>query len=145
MYLRNFANKVYLVHRRNELRADKSLQKRLFESDINFIWDSVPTKLIGNPKLTELEVKNVKTNELTSISVDGVFVAVGQKPETDDFMDMVACEKGYVLTDESMSTNLPGVFAAGDIRAKQLRQVVTAVSDGAIAADSAIKYLMENA
>ncbi len=143
LYLESFAKTVYLIHRRDSLRADKTLQGRLEKSKVKVLWNSVITKLTGLPKLTEITVKDVKTNTLTPFSVDGVFVAIGQKPQSDEFANQIEMQNGYVVTDDAMRTNIDGVFAAGDIRVKQLRQVVTAVADGAIAADSAIKYLLE--
>ncbi len=142
LYLEKIASKVYIIHRRNELRADKILQRRIENSNIEVIWDSVVTSLIGNEKLTELTLNNVKTNTLTSLLVDGVFVAIGQTPNTKLFENIDKDESGYILTDDNMHTNIDGVFAIGDCRSKSLRQVVTACSDGAIAADQAIKDLM---
>lgn len=141
LYLEKFASKVYLIHRRDELRADKTLANRIKNSGIITVWNSVVTKLIGDTKLAQIEVKNIKTDSLTSYSVNGVFVAIGQTPSSDRLNFLPLNDAGYVVTDENMCTPLRGVFVAGDIRAKQLRQIVTAAADGAIAADSAIKYL----
>ncbi len=145
LYLEKIAKKVYLIHRRNELRADKIMSDRVKESTVEILWDSVVTQAIADEQLAEIEVKNVKTGSLSRVSVDGLFVAVGQTPNT-DFLG--ATDKkpnlsttGYIATDEEMRTNIDGVFAAGDVREKSLRQIVTACADGAVAANSAIKYL----
>ena len=145
LYLEKIAKKVYLIHRRDELRADKIMSDRVKKSSVEILWDSVVTQAIENEQLAEIEVKNVKTGSLSRVSVDGLFVAVGQTPNT-DFLEL-ADEKpsmnaaGYIITNEEMQTNIDGVFAAGDVREKSLRQIVTACADGAVAANSAIKYL----
>ncbi len=141
LYLEKLAKKVYLVHRRNALRADKILCDRLEKSSVEIVWDSVVDSLHGNDKITEMTLKNVKTDTLTSFSVDGVFVAIGQTPNSQLFESVKKTESGYIQTDELMRTNIEGVYAVGDVRDKSLRQVVTACSDGAIAADDAIKFL----
>ena len=141
LYLEKLAKKVYLVHRRNALRADKILCDRLEKSRVEIVWDSVVDSLHGNDKITEMTLKNVKTDTLTSFSVDGVFVAIGQTPNSQLFESVQKTESGYIETDELMRTNIEGVYAVGDVRDKSLRQVVTACSDGAIAADDAIKFL----
>ncbi len=141
LYLEKLAKKVYLVHRRNALRADKILCDRLEKSSVEIVWDSVVDSLHGNDKITEMTLKNVKTDTLTSFSVDGVFVAIGQTPNSQLFESVQKTESGYIQTDELMRTNIEGVYAVGDVRDKSLRQVVTACSDGAIAADDAIKFL----
>lgn len=144
LYLENFASEVYLIHRRNELRADKILADRIKKSSVKIIWDSIVENLNGTPKLTEIIVKNIKNDILNSICVNGLFVAVGQKPATELLEGIKLNQSGYVITDETTATNVEGVFAAGDVREKALRQVVTAAADGAIAADSAIKYIAEH-
>lgn len=141
LYLEKLAKQVYLVHRRNALRADKILCDRLEKSSVEIVWDSVVDSLHGNDKITEMTLKNVKTDTLTSFSVDGVFVAIGQTPNSQLFESVQKTESGYIQTDELMRTNIEGVYAVGDVRDKSLRQVVTACSDGAIAADDAIKFL----
>lgn len=144
MYLTNFASSVNIIHRRSELRAAKSIQEKAFNNPkIEFIWDSVVTEFEGEDHLTAMVLENVKTHETTRIAGDqfGVFVFVGFKPSTEIFEDQLNLEKGYIRTNEEMETELPGVFAAGDCRIKSLRQVVTAVSDGAIAAVNAGKYI----
>lgn len=144
LYLKNFASEVYLIHRRDSLRAEKTLADALLKSGVKIIWDSVVENINGDDSVESLTLKNVKTNELSSLQVDGLFVAVGQVPESKAFDWLELDAQGYVITKEDMSTAFEGVFAAGDLRQKPLRQVVTAASDGAIAANSAIKYLTEN-
>lgn len=141
LYLEKLAKKVYIVHRRDKLRADAIVAKRLLSSSIQPIWDSVVQSVEGEDKVTELTLKNVKTDDLTSLSVDGVFVAIGQTPNSQGFDGVDVTTSGYILTDERMRTNLQGVYAVGDVREKSLRQVVTACADGAIAADDIIKLL----
>ena len=141
LYLGNFAKDVYLIHRRDSLRASKVLQEKLLNSNVKILWDSTVEKLEGNP-LEKVVVKNVKTNETTSVDVNCLFVAVGQDPASSLFLDKLDNENGYILADENMATNIEGVFVAGDIRKTPLRQIITACADGAIAGESAIKYLM---
>ena len=144
LYLEKFASSVTLIHRRDALRADAILAKRIAESTVKVAWDSVVTQLNGENKLSSVTLKNVKTGELSDLPVSGLFVAVGQTPATEGLKG-VELDGGYIVTDEEMRTSLPGVFAAGDVRKKTLRQVVTATADGAIAAESAIKFLNTNA
>ncbi|MDO5331365.1 MAG: thioredoxin-disulfide reductase [Bacillota bacterium] len=146
MYLTRFGTEVNLIHRRDELRAAKSIQEKAFANPkMHFIWNSVVKEFKGLDKLDEMILENTKTGELTSIKHDmfGVFVFVGYTPQTGIFEDQLPLEKGYIRTDEEMQTAIDGVFAAGDCRIKSLRQVVTAVSDGAIAAVNAAKYVEE--
>ena len=137
--------KVYLVHRRDELRADKVLQDKLFKcANVEMVWDSVPTVIEGTDKVEDIKVHNVKTDEGKTIAVDGVFIAVGILPNTEKFKGLVDLdESGYIITGEDGVTSTPGIFAAGDIRTKNLRQVVTAVADGANAVASVQRYLIE--
>lgn len=137
--------KVYLVHRRDELRADKVLQDKLFKcANVEMVWDSVPTVIEGTDKVEDIKVHNVKTDEEKTIAVDGVFIAVGILPNTEKFKGLVDLdESGYIIAGEDGVTSTPGIFAAGDIRTKNLRQVVTAVADGANAVASVQHYLME--
>lgn len=144
LYLEKFASSVTLIHRRDALRADAILAKRIAESTVKVAWNSVVTQLNGENKLSSVTLKNVKTGELSDLPVSGLFVAVGQTPATEGLKG-VELDGGYIVTDEEMCTSLPGVFAAGDVRKKTLRQVVTATADGAIAAESAIKFLNTNA
>ena len=142
MYLTKFARKVTIIHRRDELRAAKSIQEKAFANPkITFLWDSVVEEVGGDGLLQTMTVKNVKTGELTKIEADpkdglfGLFGFIGMIPNIGVFADKVETDdKGYIKTDEDMHTNVSGVYAAGDVRAKSLRQVVTAVADGAIAA-----------
>ena len=141
LYLEKLANKVYLVHRRDALRADKILCDRLEKSNVSILWDSVVESLHGKDKIAQMTLKNVKNNTLTTVSVDGVFVAIGQIPNSQLFENLKKTESGYIETDDVMRTNIEGVYAVGDVREKTLRQVVTACADGAIAADDIIKNL----
>ncbi len=150
MYLTKFARKVTIIHRRDELRAAKSIQEKAFKNEkIDFLWDSVVDELHGDGILDGLTVKNVKTGELTRIDADegdgmfGVFGFIGYSPKSELFEGQIEMENGYILTDDCMHTNIDGVFAAGDIRKKCLRQVVTAAADGAIAAQQAEKYIAD--
>lgn len=151
MYLTKFARKVTIIHRRNELRAARSIQAKAFANPkIDFMWDTVVEEINGDGIVESMVVKNVKTGELTEVFADeddgtfGIFVFIGFRPNTEVFKGHVEMdEKGYILTDPDMHTNVPGVFAAGDIRQKSLRQVVTACADGAIAAVQAGKYIEE--
>lgn len=137
--------KVYLVHRRDELRADKVLQDKLFNcANVEMVWDSVPTVIEGTDKVEDIKVHNVKTDEEKTIAVDGVFIAVGILPNTEKFKGLVDLDEGgYIIAGEDGVTSTPGIFAAGDIRTKNLRQVVTAVADGANAVASVQRYLIE--
>ncbi len=148
MYLTKFARKVTIVHRRDELRAAKSIQEKAFKNPkMAFMWDSVITEVKGDGILESMIVKNVKTGEEKEIFADendgtfGVFVFIGYSPATKLFDGIIEMENGYIKTDDNMKTNVPGVFAAGDNRVKSLRQVVTASADGAIAAVQAEKYI----
>ena len=137
--------KVYLVHRRDELRAEKILQECLFAcKNVELIWDSIPLSIEGTDKVEALKIQNKKTQEESFIETDGVFIAVGIVPGTEKFKDLVKLdEAGYIVAGEDGITSEPGIFAAGDIRIKNLRQVVTAVADGANAVASAQRYLLD--
>ena len=148
MYLTKFARKVTIIHRRDELRAAKSIQEKAFANPkIAFMWDSVVVRVDGDDLLSSMTVKNVKTGELTVVEADeedglfGLFGFIGYNPNSKLFEGMLEMENGYIRTDDNMHTNIPGVFAAGDIRVKSLRQVVTAAADGAIAAMQAEHYI----
>ncbi len=150
MYLTKFARKVTLIHRRDELRAAKSIQEKAFANPkMAFMWDSVVQSVDGDELLSKMVVKNVKTGELTTIEADpddglfGVFGFIGYNPNSKLFEGMLEMDHGYIKTDENMHTSLKGVFAAGDIRVKSLRQVVTAAADGAIAAMQVEKFINE--
>ncbi|MDC7291011.1 thioredoxin-disulfide reductase [Blautia schinkii] len=144
VFLARLCKKVYVVHRRDEMRAEKILQERLFACEnVEMVWDSVPLEIQGKEQVTGLKVRNVKTEEERVISTDGVFIAVGIIPNTGLFKELVKLDDGgYIMAGEEGITSTPGVFAAGDIRTKALRQVVTAVSDGANAVVAAQHYLL---
>ncbi len=146
LYLARFCPKIYIIHRRDTMRATKLLQNELCcNKKIEFLWDSVVEEIEGQFGVEGLKIKNVKTGEQSSIKVDGLFVAIGLNPNNSVVKDKVKLNKdGYVITDERMRTNIPGVFAAGDLREKYLRQVITAAADGASAAYSAEQYINEN-
>src|SRR5690625_202665 len=144
VYLTRFAKKVTIIHRRDELRAQKILQERAFANEkVELIWDTVVEKINGeNGKVTSVSLRNVKTEERTDFATDGVFVYIGMVPLSEPFKSLgIVDEEGYIPTNEKMETRVPGVFAAGDIRVKDLRQIVTATGDGSIAAESAIAYV----
>ena len=143
MYLTKFAKKVYLIHRRNELRADKIVQERAFGNDkMEFVWDSVVEEVQGQDTVNNLVIKNVKTGEITDLGVDGVFPYIGFNPNITDINGQVEQDQnGFIITDETMKTSIDGVYAVGDVRKTPLRQVITAAADGAIGAVYAGKYL----
>ena len=149
MYLTKFARKVTIIHRRDELRAAKSIQEKAFKNEkIHFLWNTVVDEVDGEDDiLSKMIVKNTKTGELTTIEADeddglfGLFGFIGLLPKSDLFEGVIDMDKGYIKTDDNMHTNVEGVYAAGDIRVKSLRQVVTAAADGAIAAMQAEKYI----
>ncbi|MBU8566302.1 thioredoxin-disulfide reductase [Virgibacillus pantothenticus] len=144
IYLTRFANKVTIVHRRDQLRAQRILQDRAFENDkIDFIWDTVVEKINeGAGKVGSVTLKNNNTGETYDHEIDGVFVYIGMVPLSEPFQSLgITNEEGYIPTNENMETKIPGIFAAGDIREKTLRQIVTATGDGSIAAEQAIKYV----
>jgi len=145
IYLTRFASKVYLIHRRAQLRAEKILQERAFSNPkISFIWDTIVKSIEGNKKVEKLRLLNVKNQEEMELGVDGIFVYMGSIPNSSIVKDLMQLgENGYIITDAMMRTNVPGIFAAGDVRNTVLRQLATAVGDGAIAANSAEKYLRE--
>ena len=144
IFLARGCNKVYVVHRRDELRAAKVLQESLLSlPNVEMVWDSVAKSINGDGKVESVTVTNVKDGSERTIPVSGVFIAVGIEPRSSYAGQNIAMdEKGYILADETGTTNVPGVFAAGDVRKKQLRQVVTAVADGANAVTSVEKYLL---
>ena len=151
LFLTRFARKVTIIHRRDQLRAVKTIQERAFANEkIDFLWNTVVEKVDGDMALNEMTLRNVVTGETTVIRASeadgtfGLFGFVGFAPNTALFEGMVDMQNGYIVTDEDMRTNLPGVFAAGDLRVKSLRQVITAAADGAIAAMQAAKYIEEN-
>ncbi|WP_339227364.1 thioredoxin-disulfide reductase [Oceanobacillus sp. FSL K6-2867] len=144
IYLTRFADKVTIIHRRDELRAQRIIQERAFDNDkIDFIWDTVVNTINGpEGKVSSVTLENKKTGEVSEFAADGVFVYIGMVPLSEPFKSLgITNSDGYIPTNENMETNLPGIFAAGDIREKTLRQIVTATGDGSIAAEAAIKYV----
>lgn len=143
--LSRIAKKVIIVHRRDTLKATRIYHEPLMNAEnVEFKWDSTVAELLYEDKITGVKIKNVKTGEESIIDCDGVFVSVGRKPATDFLGSQLDLdENGYIIADETTKTSIPGVYAVGDIRTKQLRQVVTAVSDGAMAVHSAEEYLAE--
>lgn len=141
-YLSNLVNKVYLIHRRDEFRADKIEVDRLKEkNNVEFIYNSTVTRLNGQDALESIEITN-KNGETRELPVKGLFIAIGKIPENENFKNIISVdENGYINAKENCHTNVEGIFAAGDNRVKDLRQLVTATSDGAIAATEAIKYI----
>jgi thioredoxin reductase (NADPH) len=150
MYLAKFARHVTIIHRRDELRAARSIIERADQvENLSFLLETIVTEVGGDGLLSRLTVENVGTGESRVIEAAagdnfGLFIFVGMRPTSDLFGMELDTENGYIITDERMRTNIPGVFAAGDIRSKLLRQVVTATADGAIAAIEAEKYMIEN-
>ena len=143
LYLTRFAAKVYLVHRRNALRAEKIIQERAFQNPkIEILWDTVVTRVLGDSGVEGLELQDLKTKALRTLKVGGVFFYVGWLSNTEFLKGIVNLDQqGYVVTDDRMATSAPGVFAAGDVRKKLLRQIATAVGDGAMAAFAAGQYI----
>ena len=146
IFLTQFAKSVTIVHRRDELRAQRVLQDRAFANDkINFIWDSVVKEIKGENRVESVVIENVKTNQVTEHAFGGVFIYVGLDPVSDFTKDLqIQDESGWIVTDDHMKTSVAGVFAVGDVRQKDLRQVTTAVGDGAIAGQEAYKYITEH-
>jgi len=143
LFLTKFASKIYLVHRRDKLRATKLLQERAWsEEKIEIIWDSIPKRIVGEAGVEGIDLKNVKTGEESHLPVQGVFVFIGYRPNNELVKGLLECdERGFVVTNKYMETSETGVFAAGDITSKLLRQISTAVGDGATAAFAAERYL----
>ena len=145
IFLARGCRRVYVVHRRDELRAAKSLQEKLFSlPNVEMVWDSVVDSIEGEEQVDAIRIKNIKDGTVRAISVDGVFVAVGITPDSDLLKGIVKMDEGgYILADESCRTSVPGIFSAGDVRKKPLRQIITAAADGANAITSVEKYLIE--
>ena len=143
LYLSRLAKKVYLIHRRDKLRAENIYKKPLLEAqNIEFLWNTTAENFITDNRVTGLEIKNVLSGEISEISCDGVFISIGRKPATEFLKDAVELdENGYIIADETTKTNIDGVFAAGDVRTKTFRQIVTAVADGATAVHKTEEYL----
>ena len=144
IFLARMCSKVYLIHRRDSLRAAKSLQESLMAlENVEILWDSVADSILGDGKVERLVISNVKTGEKQELPVRGVFIAVGITPESSAFAGLVEMENGYIKAGEDGKTSASGIFAAGDVRTKQLRQIITAAADGANAVTSAERYLTE--
>ena len=143
MYLTKFASKVYLIHRRNELRADKIIQQRAFNNEkMEFVWDSVVEEINGTDTVENVVLKNVKTGEFSNLKIDGIFPYIGMNPNVENINGQIEQDsRGFIITDETMKTSVDGVYAIGDVRNTPLRQVITAASDGAIGAVYAVKYI----
>ena len=143
LYLSHLCEKVIVVHRRDTLRATKIYHEPLMSaSNVEFMWNSAIDDYIVDKKIVGAKVKDLQSGEITEVAIDGLFVSIGRKPATDLFASQLALDEGgYIIADESTKTSIEGVYAAGDVRTKTLRQVVTAVSDGAVAADEAEKYI----
>ena len=145
LYLSRLVKRVYLVHRRDSLRAEKIYHEPLIKAEnVEFVWNNTVSEFITDTRVTGIKVKDVKTGAEKDISCDGVFVSIGRKPATDFLNGNIALdENGYIIADESTRTSAEGIFAAGDIRTKALRQIVTAAADGAVAAHYAERYLAD--
>ena len=143
LFLSRICARVNLVHRRGSLRGNKAIQEKLFNTaNVNIIWDSIPEKIFGEEKVESIAIKNIKNNEISYLDADGVFVAIGIEPNKIGLpKELDLTTDGYIIADESCATNVPGIFAAGDIRNKNLRQIVTAVADGANAITSVERFL----
>ena len=143
IYLTKFASKVYIIHRRDELRADKIIQDRAAKNEkIEFVLNSVVCEIQGQDLVNNLILKNTKTDEIFNLAVDGVFPYIGITPNVENISGQITQDKaGFIITDETMKTSIDGVFAIGDVRNTPLRQVITAASDGAIAGVYAVKYI----
>lgn len=148
LVLIKYAASVTIIHRRDEFRASKAMQQKVFEKHkvgkINILWDCVVEEFLGEEKLKSLTLKNIKTNEISELAVDGAFVAIGHKPSTEIFQGKVKLdERGYIVVSNHTKTNVPGVFVAGDVHDYHYRQAVTAAGYGCMAAMEALKYLEE--
>jgi thioredoxin reductase (NADPH) len=142
IYLSDLASKVTVIHRRDELRAEPMLQRRAFaRENIEFLWDSIVTRINGTDTVESVTVHNKKSGEDSTVPVTGVFMAIGFEPEVALVQHLVQTEDGHIVTDDHMRTSADGIFACGDIRKAALKQIATAVGDGAIAADSAYKHI----
>lgn len=143
IFLARICERVYVIHRRDQFRASKSISSKLLAMDnVTILWDSVVEHINGSDSVESIEVKNLKTNESTKYDLSGVFIAVGYIPNSETYKNTVATdEAGYIIAGESCETNVPGIYAAGDVRTKDLRQIITAASDGANAITAVEKYL----
>ena len=142
LLLSRICGRVYLIHRRDSLRAEKIHHEPLMRAEtVEFKWNATVAALHGDEKLTGITLQSTKTGEREQIEVDGLFISIGRSPETALFAGQIALENGYILAGEDTKTSIPGVFAAGDVRKKALRQIVTAAADGAVAAHFAEEYI----
>jgi len=142
LLLSRICGRVYLIHRRDSLRAEKIHHEPLMRAEtVEFKWNATVTALHGDERLTGITLQSTKTGEREQIEVDGLFISIGRSPETALFAEQIALENGYILAGEDTKTSIPGVFAAGDVRKKALRQIVTAAADGAVAAHFAEEYI----
>ena len=143
MYLTKFAKKVYVIHRRDKLRADKILQEKAFKNQkIEFIWNSIVLEIQGENTVKSIVLKNLQTEKMSELKIDGIFPYIGISPNTELFSGQLNQDKyGFIITDTTMATSVDGVYAIGDVRNTPLRQVVTAASDGAIGATYALRYI----
>ncbi len=143
LYLANLVKKIYLIHRRDQFRAVKILQDRVKKNNkIEIVFDSVVKEILGDKFVKGVLVENVKTKQQSRLDIDGIFIYIGLTPNSKFVSDLIQTDEyGYIITNEEMETNIPGIFAAGDVRKKSLRQVITACADGAIAASNAQKYI----
>ena len=143
MYLTKFAKKVYVIHRRDKLRADKILQEKAFKNQkIEFIWNSIVLEIQGESTVKSVVLKNLQTDKISELKIDGIFPYIGISPNTELFSGQLNQDKyGFIVTDTTMATSVDGVYAIGDVRNTPLRQVVTAASDGAIGATYALRYI----
>jgi thioredoxin reductase (NADPH) len=143
--LANLARKVYVIHRRDALRAQKIIQDRAFKNPkMEFLWNKVPTEIVGKDQVESIKLRDTKTGETSEIKVDGIFVYVGSRPNTLFLRDLVEKDQaGFIITDENLLTRTEGLYVAGDARRKLLRQISTAVGDGALAAVSLERYILE--
>lgn len=143
MYLTKFAKKVYVIHRRDKLRADKILQEKAFKNQkIEFIWNSIVLEIQGENTVKSIILKNLQTDKISELKIDGIFPYIGISPNTELFSGQLNQDKyGFIITDTTMATSVDGVYAIGDVRNTPLRQVVTAASDGAIGATYALRYI----
>lgn len=145
IFLSRICEKVYLIHRRDEFRGAKSLQEQVFaKENIEVVWDTIVDRIAGSDRVEALTVKNIKNGETREIPVNGVFIAVGITPASQAFQGLVEMDHGYIKAGEDCQTSCPGIFAAGDVRTKPLRQIITAAADGANAVTSVERYLMES-
>ncbi len=146
VFLTKFAETVYVIHRRDQFRADKIAQERAFANEkIKFIWDSVVEEIRGEDGVTSLLIKNKKTQEESVLDVQGIFIYIGYIPNTEFISEFVALDnENYIITDNNMCTSVPGIFSAGDVRANSVKQISVAVGNGTTAAISAAKYIEEN-